>query len=598
MKKLRVLGIAPYEGMKTLMQEVAEHRNDIELTAYVGDLNEGLRIASKYTPDDFDIIISRGGTAELLQEKCSIPVVEVNLSAMDILRALQLVNNVSNKYAMVGFPSITKFARLLCDSLKYNIEIYTIHNKAEAENILMELSRKGYSIILCDMITYSLAQAIGLTAILITSGPESIELAFDQAIKTRKAFSHLTSQVLLFKSLLESNPHDIYVYNKASELVYSPELDSLPDIIRKELQDKVPIVRREKNIRMFKVVLGTMYDIKGVYKALDGEDYVIYYINANKAPLSMIKDGIQYLNKDDVLNKILESFYGITQSVLYPDPFIKKYSNNPYPIVILGEEGTGKEHLAYSLYAKGSISSNPLVVIDCIRFSSKDWSLLTNDVASPLNETTITIYFKNMELLTDQKFDELFSLIHDLKLYKKSKLLFTFTLSTNESAVRRYNQIINHFSCMTIQVPALRDQVELIPDIFTVYISNLNLSMAKSILGFDPDALDLLKSYDWPGNYNQFKRIINELIMNTDTPYIKASTVNKILKRETKAPSSDTSSNLFALSIKDKTLEEINLNIIHQVLLEENGNHSAAAKRLGISRTTLWRMLQKKPISD
>ena len=43
----------------------------------------------------------------------------------------------------------------------------------------------------------------------------------------------------------------------------------------------------------------------------------------------------------------------------------------------------------------------------------------------------------------------------------------------------------------------------------------------------------------------------------------------------------------------NRTLEEINLDILCRVLAEEGGNQSAAAKRLGISRTTLWRMLQK-----
>lgn len=43
----------------------------------------------------------------------------------------------------------------------------------------------------------------------------------------------------------------------------------------------------------------------------------------------------------------------------------------------------------------------------------------------------------------------------------------------------------------------------------------------------------------------------------------------------------------------DHTLDEINRHIIRQVLTECHGNQSAAAKRLGISRTTLWRMLKQ-----
>lgn len=590
MSKLRVLGIAPYEGIKTLMMQAAERRNDIELTAYVGDLNEGLRIASKFTPEDFDIIISRGGTAELIQEKCSIPVVEINISPMDILRSIKLAHNVSNKYALVGFPSITKNAYLLCDLLQYDIEIYTIHNKSEAEEILAELSQKGFNMILCDMVTYSLAQTIGLTAILITSGMESIEIAFDEAIKLRKNYRNLKAQINFFKTLLQGNPYAVCVYDENYEAVYSIKCDLIPDNIKNEMRDKVSHVLKEKNLRMYKAANSTLYDIIGVCTPFNQKNYVVFYIDSSKESPSMIKDGIQSLNKDDVIYKLFNSFYGVIQPVLFTDSFIKKYADCNFPIMIIGEEGTGKEPLAYTLYAKSKLNNRPLIVINCIHFTSIDWV--------SLNDTPTTIYFKNMECMSKEQFDDLFSHIHATKLYAKNRLIFTFTATQDEEVIRRSNQIINHFSCVTIQVPPLREQVDLIPDLSSVYISNLSLSMTKKVLGFEPDALNIMKAYNWPGNYNQFKRIINELVLNTDTSYIKASTVNVMLKKELLPPPSGNDSDSIKLSLNNKTLEEINLDIIRQVLEEENGNQSSAAKRLGISRTTLWRMLQKKTTTD
>ncbi|MEI3412864.1 MAG: hypothetical protein V8Q57_06495 [Blautia sp.] len=49
MKKLRVLGIAPYNNLALLMQQAAKKRTDIEMTVYTGDLEDGARIASQYT---------------------------------------------------------------------------------------------------------------------------------------------------------------------------------------------------------------------------------------------------------------------------------------------------------------------------------------------------------------------------------------------------------------------------------------------------------------------------------------------------------------------------------------------------------------------
>ncbi len=101
-------------------------------------------------------------------------------------------------------------------------------------------------------------------------------------------------------------------------------------------------------------------------------------------------------------------------------------------------------------------------------------------------------------------------------------------------------------------------------------------------------AVKLLQSYDWPYNYDQFKRIINELVSAAEKPYIDAASVSKLLHKELPSRTSLHSS----LNL-NRTLEEINLEILQIILAKVNGNQSAAAKQLGISRTTLWRMLQK-----
>lgn len=140
---IRILGIAPYEGMKSIMQKLARERQDIDLTVYVGDLHKGAEIARKNFHEDFDIIISRGGTAELIGDITQLPVIEISLSVYDILRAIKMAENFASRYAIVGFPSITGSARLLCDLLQYKVEICTIHSEQEVKEALLALKKKG-----------------------------------------------------------------------------------------------------------------------------------------------------------------------------------------------------------------------------------------------------------------------------------------------------------------------------------------------------------------------------------------------------------------------------------------------------------------------
>ena len=86
----RILVIAPYESMKNILLFICKDRPEVRLTVMVGDLGEGARLVQEIDEEEFDIVISRGGTAEVLRSVVSIPVVEIQLSSYDVLSALKL----------------------------------------------------------------------------------------------------------------------------------------------------------------------------------------------------------------------------------------------------------------------------------------------------------------------------------------------------------------------------------------------------------------------------------------------------------------------------------------------------------------------------
>ena len=181
-KKVRILGIAPYAGMKSVMERVAAERTDLELDVYVGDLDQGVNIALQNIHSNYDILISRGGTAQMLERASSLPVIPVEISPSDLLRAIKLCENNTQPFAIVGFPNATANASILCELMQYTIEIRTIHSRDEAQETLADLRASGYGIVLCDMVSYTTAQKMEMNAILITSGMESVSSAFDQAV--------------------------------------------------------------------------------------------------------------------------------------------------------------------------------------------------------------------------------------------------------------------------------------------------------------------------------------------------------------------------------------------------------------------------------
>lgn len=588
-KKTKILGIAPYEGMKSLMTRLAGQREDIELDVYVGDLEAGAEIASRHTLQDYDVILSRGGTAELISSISPIPVVEIQLSVYDILRAIKLAENYNDRYAIAGFPGITKNARFLCDLLQYDIDIYTIHSQEEVYDTLTGLSMKGYRMVLCDVVTNSQAQRIGIRSILFTSGSESIEASFDQAVKTAGTYQGLISKSEFFRTLLEDYPYYVFAYNESEELVYTSKSHNFSMSIMTAMKNYVPEILTEKSKKFYRDEGDILVAIKGVKKTIHKQTFVVYYVNTRKVPLSLIKNGIRYIDKNLALEQFYSSFYGLTNPSGIYDQVLDQMNQTGAPAMIIGEDGTGKEEMAFFLYSQGRFQNKPMAIIDCSRLTEKSWTFLTEHTNSPFSDTYTTIYIRGLDFLSDRQFQELFSIIRDLNLHKQNYMIFSCTIKEGETMPERCQLFMNHFSCQPFLLPPLRTNLKEIPDLANLYISNLNMQLAREIAGLEPEAILLLQEYSWPGNYNQFKRIMNELFTLTDSSYIKASAVSRLLMKERPATPAPFD-NRFDLN---HTLEEINMNIVRYVLAEEGGNHSQTAKRLGISRSTLWRMLKQ-----
>ena len=145
-------------------------------------------------------------------------------------------------------------------------------------------------------------------------------------------------------------------------------------------------------------------------------------------------------------------------------------------------------------------------------------------------------------------------------------------------------------SPVTFSVPTLRSRRDEIPALASLYLSNLNVELGRQLFGFEPSALEMLTRYDWPGNYTQFKHVLHEAALETNGMYVSGSEIANILAGE-KNFHHQPSDGLNAFSTENRTLEEITRKIVEQALSENDGNQSLTARKLDISRSTLWRML-------
>lgn len=587
----RILGIAPYEDMHTAMERAAQAYPNVQLDVFTGDLEAGVEVVQRMPPNSYDCIISRGGTAELIRKITPIPVVDIQISVYDVLSTMKLAENYSNLYAIVGFPSITEPAHTLCDLLGYTLDILTVHSEAEAIQTLEQLKQNNYRMVVCDMVTHTIARTMGLDAFLVTSGVESLHTAIDQAIHMSLWFGRLRLENMFLRSITLDQSGRVIVLSPEGEVFYSSPSDpptGLTEALRSHLQE----VPTSGSMKFYYIEHNQLYSITAQTLLMNTKRFFLFYCMPSRIPLHAHKAGIRSMNKTECEYLFMNSFYNISGAMGTLDKEILKMASVRQPVMIRGEAGTGKEQIACFLYLHSPFVNKPFVVINCERMSDKSWDFLLDHYNSPLNATDNTIYFQNFESLPESRIPELLSAIQETGLARRVRLIFSCVCRDTEPDPNVMKLFITKLGCLTLNLPSLRSRSDEISSLASLYLARMNLELGKQISGFEPKAIEMLRQYDWPNNYTQFKHLLETLATLTTSTYIRHSVVAELLAKERSlrhnAPPVITTMDT------NRTLDEMIRDIIQQSIATNHGNRAATARQLGISRTTLWRYLNQK----
>jgi DNA-binding NtrC family response regulator len=124
----------------------------------------------------------------------------------------------------------------------------------------------------------------------------------------------------------------------------------------------------------------------------------------------------------------------------------------------------------------------------------------------------------------------------------------------------------------------------------------LSRQNGKKIEGIQPEALAYLETYHWPGNVRELKNVLERMVVLSIDSILTAENVPEDLKKKSEVsisfPQGDNRISY------DSNLQEMEKELIRVKLAESRGNKSAAAKKLGISRRTLYRKLDQYKISQ
>ena len=591
MEKVKILAVAPYEGIADIIREAAAERGDIDITVQTGDLYHGKKIAEELANKNYDVIVSRGGTAQLIHAAVETPVIDISVSVYDILRAIKLAENYSGRIAIAGFSGITENARILCDLLQYDIDIFTFGKDDDAVPALKMAAKKGCTLVLCDMTGLTASKQLGMNAILISSGIESVSSAIEEAVKLVHSSSYVHKQKELFQSLLTDGSQEFLIYNPAGSLWFSSmAYDSLNQSLMALITNYLDAFLKIPNQSVSRQIRDQIYTLTSRHLYYAGQKYTAIIISRKNAVFAEESPGFRIYNKSEQNFSDYLNYYGSSNKIGDTAHIIQEYSKSRLPVLIIGESGTGKDKVATLLYENGPFEHAPFYILDCEHMSDRKWNSLIGSENSPLNTLHTTIYFKNPAALSSSQMNKLLHYIAHANLTKNNRLIFSLILNSDQypetDCVR--TELEKQLSCLTVHLLPLRERLADLPSIITLYLHKLNISIGRQIIGFETEAMELMTSFPWPHNLDQLLHVLQELMTITHGSYITRADTMQILEQESPNMSMD----LSGIFNSNQTLDEITYQIIRMTLQKENGNREKTAKRLDISRSTLWRILK------
>ncbi|MGM9552922.1 MAG: PrpR N-terminal domain-containing protein [Faecousia sp.] len=590
MEKAKILAIAPYHDFQAITQQIAAEFPDIDLDSYAGNLDVGLEYMQSRSLEDYDVVISRGGTAQKLRDSLNIMVVEAEVSAFDMLRCIKMAEATKKPFAVVGYANIVETARTIVQIL--NLSQVAIREVTQQTVVpcLRELAAQNIQLVIGDVVTTEAAVAMDLQSILVTSSADSIRKALQAAVSLSHTARRKKEKQMMHLAAIDLCPHGILIFDERFRLLRSNSASLQLDlgVIKAALQEATIQERGNMDLRVLQRAGDSMYDITIRCKIQNGHPVYYCFIQVNYKPQKFV-GSIQIENTTTPVDRP----YFLFSDSAYIQPVHELLNHalcSSNSVMIWGDIGTEKASVARYIYRNGLHASRPLICINCQTLTQKQWHSFTDSQSCMLNASGFTVLFENIQDLSAELLGCLSNYIEDTQLQKRHQLLTTCTRNPTQMVLDRKLPplLMRQLSQIQIHMPSLNSRKEDIEALASVYIAQLNRTLGLEVIGLEPEALQLMKDFYWALNLDQFHSVLYQLAVKTHGYYISAEDTRQTLAELRPEQTAVSDHDWLDLT---KPLDEIEHDIILHVLQEEDMNQSRAAKRLKIGRSTLWRKL-------
>jgi len=309
---------------------------------------------------------------------------------------------------------------------------------------------------------------------------------------------------------------------------------------------------------------------------------------------------------EEDINQPFRDIIGSSPAMQHIYKLVDKVAGTDANVIILGENGTGKELIARAIHQKSLRADNVYVGVDMGaiteslfeselfghkkgaftdahsdrigRFESANGGSLFLDEIGNLSlplQSKLLAALQNREIT---KLGDNTPKAIDIRLICATNMPLLEMVEKNEFR----QDLLYRINTVEIILPPLRARIEDIPQLASHFIDMYAKKYRKEVRGIQEGAIEKLQKYPWPGNVRELQHAIERAIIMSEEDELTSMDFFFL----SGISSSSTAKDSF-------NLEEVERSVIEKVLERHNGNISKAAKELGLTRASLYRRLEK-----
>jgi PAS domain S-box-containing protein len=364
----------------------------------------------------------------------------------------------------------------------------------------------------------------------------------------------------------------------------------------------LPITRQEHGIGYF--FLGTRDAREFSQTDLHFFQALVAQIAGHLRALVLHEEEIRHLRQQVAEKTSHGEIIGLSKKMQEVYELIDLVSGSEATVLITGENGTGKELVAQAIHQQSHRREGPFVVANCSAYSptlleselfgyekgaftgairrkkgrierAHGGTLFLDEIGDISSATQILL----LRFLQDHTFER----VGGEELIEADVRVLAATnknLFREVEAGRFRDDLYYRLNVITIHLPSLRERKEDIPLLAHHFLKKSSVKEGKKVAKFSSNAMQALMDYDWPGNVRQLENAVSHAVILAQGEVIRGRHLPRFLKE-----ASDTS--------VSASLADSERRLILRVLTEANWNKHDAARRLQVSRSTLYSKIRR-----